>query len=73
MIPSRNRTGTQRLPSCILRLTKSMETMGSMVEFCRSVSMMTAAGNSRLKLLGCKLITGGPVAMICSMNGWDRT
>ena len=66
------RIGIHRLPSCPHRLTKSMETMVSAVEFLGWVSIMMEAGMSRVKLPGSKLITGGSVAMTCTMKGLDK-
>lgn len=54
------------------RLTKSMDTMVSAVEFSDSVSITMEAGMSRVKLPGSKLTTGGSVAMIRTMKGWDK-
>ena len=60
------------LPSCPHRLTKSMETMASAVEFLDWVRIMMEAGMSRVKLPGSKLITGGSVAMTRTKKGWDK-
>lgn len=58
-------------PTLVLA-TKSMETMVSAVEFSDWVSNTMEAGMSRVKFPGSKLITGGSVAMIRTMKGWDK-